>query len=64
MSVSREPVSAGRSSPDEHGVSAREEAPLRPDGGASFLAVLAVDEVALEGEVIVQAGVVGGELLK
>jgi len=43
---------------------AREDLPLRESGGAPLLIGLAIDEVAFQVEVIVDAGVDGGELLQ
>jgi len=64
LSVLCEPVSTWRSSAYELTPSGSKHLPLHQGGGAAFLECGAVDEVAFLGEVVVERGVYGSELLQ
>jgi len=64
LSIFWEPVSTWPSSAYELHPSASERLPLRQSGGAAFVVSVPVDEMAFQGEVVVDVGVDRGELLQ
>ena len=63
LSDKGEPLSTGCISDTEQGDSARQRLPLGQCGRASLFVNLAIDEMTLQGEVIVKMGVDGCEFL-